>query len=76
MPSNIILIENTNFFFFFGVCIYIIYQKKKSVYIIKKRVYVYIYVCGRVVLINILVPQLNSKQKFLTLRLIGSENKP
>ena len=55
----------TFFFFFVGcVCIYITYQIKKCVYIIKKAcVFVYVYV---VVLINILVLQLNpSKQKFL-----------
>ena len=55
-PSKIILIENTKLFFFFVVvvvcvCVYIyiyIYNlsNKKCVYIIKKRAYVYIYVCG------------------------------
>ena len=43
--SKTILIENTNFFFFFG-CVYIYnLSNKKCVYIIKKRAYVYIYIC-------------------------------
>ena len=51
IATNIILIENT-MFFLFGVCIYITYQIKNCVYIIKKRVY--ICVCG-IGLINVLV---------------------
>ena len=49
-----------------GVCIYITYQIKKCVYIIKKKACVYMCVWG-VVLINILMLQLGPpKQKFLT----------
>ena len=48
MPSNIILIENTKLFFFFGVCVYIYiyktYQIKKCVY--NKKACVYVYVGG------------------------------
>ena len=46
MLSNIILIENTKLFFFFGVCIYIYitYQIKKCVY--NKKTCVYMYVGG------------------------------
>ena len=35
-PSNIILIENNKFFFFFGVYIYNLSNKKLCAYIIKK----------------------------------------
>ena len=68
------LIENTKFFFFFCECIYITYQIKKCVYmcvyIIKKCVCIYMYI--RVVLINILVPQLGPpKQKNLASPLLS-----
>ena len=57
LASKIVLIENTKLFFFW-VCVYITYQRKKCVnmcvYIIKMCACVYIYMCVEVVLINIL----------------------
>ena len=62
------MIENNKFFFWLGVCIYITYQIKECVYIIKKHVCIYKYVCVRLVLIDILVLQLGPpKQIFLAL---------
>ena len=46
LPSQIILIENTKLFFFFFFFFYYKLSNKKCVYIIKKRTYVYIYMCG------------------------------
>ena len=59
-----ILIENTKLYIFsLGVCIYIAYQIKKCVYIIKKTcIYMCVHVCG-IVLINILVPQFGPLNK-------------
>ena len=62
-PSQIILIENTKLFFFF-VYIYNL-SNKKCVYIIKKRTYVYIYMCGSCLNKCISVALGPSKQKFL-----------
>ena len=58
------------FFCLLGVCIYITYQIKKCVYIYvckyNKKVRACVYICVKVVLINILALQLGlSKQKFL-----------
>ena len=65
-PSQIILIENTKLFFFF-VYIYNL-SNKKCVYIIKKRTYVYIYMCVEVVLINVLASHLAPPNKNSWLR--------
>ena len=63
--SKIILIENTKLFFFFG-CVYIYnLSNKKCVYTIKKRAYVYIYVCGSCLDKCISVTLGPLKQKFL-----------
>ena len=66
-PSQIILIENTKLFFFFFLYIYNL-SNKKCVYIIKKRTYVYIYICVEVILINVLASHLAPPNKNSWLR--------
>ena len=65
-----------NFFFFFG-CVYIYnLSNKKCVYIIKKRTYVYICVCGSCLNKYISVATWPSKQKFLTPPLFMLHHRP